>query len=293
MSEFRKYQHIERVGTPEVEGLLNGKCYIFPKIDGTNASFWTDNHFMMGGSRNRQLAVDNDNAGFYNWVLEQQNLRSFSLDYPNLRLYGEWLVHHTLKTYNKYAWRKFYVFDVMDGERYLSYEEYASILEEYKIDYIPPICIVENPTYERIIDQLQKNTFLVEDGKWNGEGVVVKRYDFVNKYGRVTWGKIVTNEFKSNHGKKDPQKITEKTLVEQSIVDEYVTESLVEKEFAKIEEWTSRMIPKLLGIVYYCLITEESWHFIKKYRNPTINFKTLSYLCNAKVKELKPELFWD
>jgi len=33
--EFRKYQHIERFGTDEVDGIEFGKCYIFYKIDGT------------------------------------------------------------------------------------------------------------------------------------------------------------------------------------------------------------------------------------------------------------------
>ena len=34
--EFRKYQHIERFGTSEVEQIEIGTCYVFPKIDGTN-----------------------------------------------------------------------------------------------------------------------------------------------------------------------------------------------------------------------------------------------------------------
>ena len=38
--EFKKYQHVERFGNIEVEGIELGKCYIFPKIDGTNASIW-------------------------------------------------------------------------------------------------------------------------------------------------------------------------------------------------------------------------------------------------------------
>ena len=31
--DFRKYQHIERFGTTEVDGIELGKCYVFPKID--------------------------------------------------------------------------------------------------------------------------------------------------------------------------------------------------------------------------------------------------------------------
>ena len=34
--QYRSYQHIEKLGRDEVEGILNGKCYIQPKIDGTN-----------------------------------------------------------------------------------------------------------------------------------------------------------------------------------------------------------------------------------------------------------------
>ena len=43
MNEFKKYQHVERLGTSEVQGIENGMCYVFPKIDGTNASciMWT------------------------------------------------------------------------------------------------------------------------------------------------------------------------------------------------------------------------------------------------------------
>ena len=65
--EFRKYQHIERFGTDEVDGIEFGKCYIFYKIDGTNGSVWLDNDGnLKAGSRNRELTLENDNARFYN-----------------------------------------------------------------------------------------------------------------------------------------------------------------------------------------------------------------------------------
>jgi len=73
-----------------------------------------------------------------------------------------------------------------------------------------------------------------------------------------------------------------------------VTGSLVEKEYSKISVesgWTSKMIPKLLGTVFYCLIKEEAWEFVKELKNPTIDFKRLQALTFARVKEIKPELF--
>lgn len=293
--EFSKYQHLERFGNVEVEGIDKGMCYVFPKIDGTNSQLWWDNG-LKAGSRNRQLELESDNAGFYEWAFEQEMFVEFFAFYPEYRLYGEWLVPHTLKTYNQTAWRNFYVFDVLDENGvYLEYETYKPILEKYGIEFIPPLCKVENPTYERLINQLEKNNYLIDDGKGIGEGIVIKNYSYVNRHGRQTWAKIVANEFKTQKYKNDDvQLIKEKKIIESAIVDKYVTHSLVEKEFAKIEienGWNSKLIPRLLNTVYYSLIKEESWNFIKEHKNPTINFGTLQYLTINKIKEVMPQLF--
>lgn len=300
--EFLKYQHVERFGTTETQGIENGMCYVFPKIDGTNSQLWflqsDDKRFgkLLAGSRNRQLELDNDNAGFYNWAVKQKNLFDFFSEYPNLRLYGEWLVPHSLKTYKENAWRNFYVFDVMDGENYLPYEEYKELLEPFGIEYIPAICKVENPTYDRLIAQLEKNGYLIEDGKGIGEGIVIKNYNYKNKYGRVTWAKIVTNEFKAKHQKTQITEIKEAKIIEEEICKKYVTKSLIEKEKSKIEnenngDWSSKFIPRLINTVFYCLVKEESWNFVKEFKNPTVDFKRLSYFCTQQIKEQMPLLF--
>ena len=262
MEGFQKYQHIERLGTSETHGILDGMVYVFPKIDGTNSQLWGDYDDgitnIFAGSRNRELKLDADNAGFYNWACSKAIFFDFFKKYQKLRLYGEWLVPHTLKTYVETAWRNFYVFDAMreDGS-YLSYDEYQPLMEEFGIEYIPPICKIENPTIERIQNQLEKNGYLIKDGMGIGEGIVIKNYNYQNKYGRITWAKIVANEFKAAHNKKEVTEIKERTQVEQSIVDKYVTLALCEKEYAKIEvlegEWTSKLIPRLLNTIYYLI----------------------------------------
>lgn len=290
---FRRYQHLERFGTVETEGIDKGMCYIYPKIDGTNSSLWW-NGGLQAGSRNRHLTLENDNAGFYEWALKQENIIEFFLHYPNLRLYGEWLVPHTLKTYQESAWRNFYVFDVMDVNEYLTYDQYSKLLNKYGIDYISPICKIENPTYERLINQLEKNDYLIEDGKGTGEGIVIKNYDYINRFGRVVWAKIVKNEFKAKHRKGKVTELKENKIIEQEIAEKFVTKSLVEKEFAKIESesgWSSKLIPRLLNTVFYCLIKEDSWNFIKEHKNPTIDYKRLMHFSNNKVKELMAHLF--
>lgn len=290
--EFKKYQHIERIGTVETNGIEIGTVWVFPKIDGTNSSLWWNNG-LQAGSRNRHLTLDNDNAGFYEWALEQ-NFKAFFDEFPSIHLYGEWLVPHTLKTYEESAWRKFYVFDVVihnETPEYLPFEVYKSMLERHDIDFIPPICFVKNPTKDRMIGQLEKNGYLIKDGEGSGEGIVIKNYDYKNQYGRVTWAKIVRNEFKAKHWSNDPTGVQEKKEVEQEIVNKYVSPVLVDKEFAKIEDYTSKQIPRLLNTVFYCLVKEESWNFIKDHKNPTIDFRRLMTLTYAKVKEIKPELF--
>lgn len=294
--EFLKYQHIERFGTTETQGIENGMCYVFPKIDGTNSQLWIDeNGNLHAGSRNRELSLENDNAGFMNWAIKQNNILRFLFNNPKLRLYGEWLVPHSLKTYKENAWKNFYVFDVVDGERYLIYEEYAALLEPFNIEFIPPLCKVKNPTYERLISQLEKNGYLIEDGKGIGEGIVIKNYDYKNKFGRVAWAKIVTNEFKAKHAKCQVTEIKESKIIEQEICEKYVTKSLIEKEFAKIETenngWSSKFIPRLINTVYYCLITEECWNFIKEFKFPNVDFKRLQWFCTQEIKIKLPELF--
>ena len=292
---FIKYPHLERLGGVEVQDILIGNVTAFYKIDGTNGSIWWDEDKgrMRFGSRNRELDLQNDNAGFMNALHQDEKLMGLFRGFPELRLYGEWLVPHSLKTYREDAWRRFYVFDVYNDEdgKFYPYERYQPILEEYGIEYIPPIAKMINPSVEQVISLLDKTGYLIEDGKGKGEGIVLKNYDFVNQHGRTTWAKIISNEFKEVHHKVMGAPIVLGTkFVEDEIVEEYVTEHFVLKEKAKIEnnrgEWTNKCIPELLGRVFYELVKEETTNFIKKHKNPTINFKTLNQLTTLKVKKV-------
>ena len=201
--DFEEYQHIVKWDDPEVDGITVGKCYIFPKIDGTNASLWMDELEIKAGSRRRQLSYNSDNANFYRDITVQSldNLARFFGMFPHIRLFGEWLVPHTLKTYRDDAWRKFYIIDVMDGDNYLAYDEYKGYLDDCKLDYIPPLKIIDNPTFDDIVHCSGINTYLLKENSGVGEGVVVKNYNFVNQYGRVKWLKYVRSDFKDEHYK--------------------------------------------------------------------------------------------
>lgn len=301
---FIKYQHLEKFGREEVANIELGECYVFPKLDGTNASVWLgDDGEIRCASRRRELTADGkDNAGFRTWAVQQQELLDYLRENPTHRLYGEWLVPHSLKTYREDAWRKFYIFDVAvsDAEghlKYIPYHAYKPMLEAHNLEYVAPLAIVRNGSYEQLVGLLSKNTYLVEDGKGTGEGVVVKNYDFWNRFGRQTWAKIVTSEFREKHAKTmGSPEIQGKTMPENIVVDNYVTKALCEKVLAKIKvenegKFPMKQVPRLLSSVYYDLIQEDMWTILKKLKNPTINFGKLQHLVYAKVKENLPEIF--
>lgn len=299
--EFRKYQHVERFGNTEVKDIEIGECLVFPKVDGTNSSVWLDGEgTLKAGSRTRELTLEKDNAGFYAYVLKNENIKNYLKKHPSHRLYGEFLVPHSLKTYKDDAWRRFYIFDVcLDKDEtveYLHYDNYKSLLEEFDLDYIPPIAKIKNGNYENFIHCLNQNVFLIQDGKGFGEGVVIKNYDFYNQYSRQTWAKIVTSEFKEKHTKAmGCPEINNEYIVEEKIVSNFCTNSFIEKEFDKLVnekgEWNNRNIPEFLGRVWYEFVKEESWNFVKEYKNPTVNFKLLNNLLIRKVKEVKKDIF--
>lgn len=294
---FIKYQHLERLGTEEVEGIQSGVCYVFPKLDGTNASVWMNSDGeLCAGSRNRELTVGKDNAGFLNWVIEnRETFLPFFETHPDKRLYGEWLVPHSLKTYREDAWRKFYVFDVTDNNNdHMHYDSYKPLLDEYGFDYLAPLAIIRNGSDESFRKMVEKNVFLIEEGKGFGEGVVLKNYGWRNRFGREVWAKVIANSFKEIHYKEMGAPEIGGLALEEKIVEEFVTEHLVDKVYEKIKNedgWSSKAIPRLINTVFYDLIKEETWEILKKYKNPVIDFKFLQRMTTQKVKKLKKDLF--
>ena len=292
------YVHIERFGTDEVDGINVGPCHVFPKIDGTNASVWYHSELGIAcGSRTRFLGPDaKDNAGFRDWATQQENLRQLVSDRRDIRVFGEWLVPHSLKTYREESWRRFYVFDMVGEAGFLHFDEYSELCKKYSVDFIPCTALLINPTYEVLRGCVDRNTFLIEDGKGIGEGVVIKQYGYRNRFGRCTWAKIVTNSFKDKNAETfGPRSATVCKLVEEEIASEFVDKHAVDKVVAKIRlehgQFGSKNIPQLLGMTYHDLVTENIWEATKRHKNPTVDFKTLQFCVINRVKTLLPELF--
>lgn len=293
---FEKYTHLERFGTDEVDGINVGECHIFPKIDGTNASVWNEGGAMACGSRNRLLSLEEDNAGFMAWALQQTNLHTLITEHPGRRFFGEWLVPHSLKTYRDDAWRNFYVFDVLDDNgEFMHYDAYSEILKAHGVSFIPCVLKSKNPSYEILLKATENNRFLLKDNTGVGEGICIKQYGWKNRFGRTTWAKLITNTFKDEHIKEMGGSVVNAKLVEEEIADEFISKHLVEKIVAKIRndhgQFGARNIPQLLGMAFHDLVSEEMWEAVKKHRNPRIDFRVLNHCAIKRVKELMPELF--
>ena len=296
---FLRYPHLCKFGSTETESIEFGVAHIFPKLDGTNSSIWWNNG-LSTGSRNRDLTnSNNDNAGFNAWAQEQEHIKKFLTDFPQYYLYGEWLVPHTVKHYHDHAWKKFYVFDILDvsTDKFLSYDEYQPLLEQYGIDYVPCVTKIKNGSWENFLHEAKKCRYLLKDEVTQpGEGIVIKNYAWSNKQNAQVWAKIVNAEFKDDFHKAMGANLLEGKSAAQAIADAACTQALIDKEYAKIVvqegSWTPQFIPRLLHTVFYCVVTEELWDALKVRKfNDLVNFKELQQLCIQKVKQTKPELF--
>lgn len=287
--QFKAYQHVEKLGSVEVEGILSGEVHIFDKLDGANVSVYlNDEGKIEVASRNRVISVDDDLNGVCKYIQNRHKFKDFFGEHPELRLFGEWLTPHTYHNYEDNAWRKFYVFDVMDGDKYLTYDQYQTLLDLYEIEYIPRIAKLFNPTEEQVKRYLEHCDFLVSEGL--GEGIVIKNYNFVNKFGVTKWAKLV---------RPLPSKIkkpVDTSNIEAHIVDEFLTPELIEKEYAKIVSancgvWEKKLCGKLIACVWHTFITEETFNFVSKFKGAKVDFAVLSKLATQKIKTVKPVLF--
>ena len=257
---------MERIGLcgNELDGLLEGEVFVFPKIDGANHCVYFDKDLGRVGiaSRNQLLSMGYDTTKFWHFAVAHKGLENVVTEHPNWRIYGEFLTPHTLRNYKDYAWNRFYIFDVWDDSTgaWMPYDRVVAVVNLVKagcdnpedIEVIPPIGVLDNPSVEDITALMDKDTFLLQDGTL-GEGVVIKNYSYRNPYGRQTWGKIVREDFKAKS--KSPNKGEKKELPEEIAVRQSVTKEFIYKEFYKFTtdrgvEWRMDMTPDFLKNIW-------------------------------------------
>lgn len=303
-----KFLHVVRL--EEIPDLLTaqGDKYVFPKLDGANATVWADNEGVIhAGVRNRELTMDDDNAGFCKHVMESETMepiRRFCVDNPFMVVCGEWLggkAGHIKSYLNK----EFYVFDMKlatvpnSGTEkhfgYLPYNSYFKALTKYGYKYIiPPLRVYQNGvpvTVEDIARVADANHFNLPIDVV-GEGVVVKNYSYLSRFGNYEQGKIVRAEFKERKGQKLNKSITEDSNIEQTIVDDLVSSSDIQKCINKVsdilgEEFSksnSKMVGMVMEMAFSDLLSEEARVIAKKYGKYPIVFNKVKKFVYAKAR---------
>jgi len=295
---FRTYEKIHRLGKEETDGILDGIVYIQEKVDGANTSIWMeeDGSIRMG-SRNNDVTEGSFN-GFCDYVRTHEGIVSYLMANPSHRLYGEWLVRHTI-AYNETAYRKFYLFDILVGDDFMDADKVIAVGEQYSIDTVPYHGMFERPTIEQINELVGKSSF----GD-RGEGVVIKNPRFRNAFGDFCYAKIVTQSFKEDNA------ITfggnnkhSDTYQEMYFVNKYITLPRVQKIMNKIaptldlnkngepERLDMKHIPRIMGTVYHDMITEEGWEIANE--DKKVDFKQLRILAGKKAKQIYVDILND
>jgi len=287
-----KYQHIERMDKPDVKGLLDGEVIVMNKLDGANLSVAKG---IIASRKNVISRNGEPKAGFkgaVEYVLAHAGIQKL-LDGRNFSrkwiLRGEWAIRHSL-TYDANTYGHLYVFDVQtwDGQ-YVHPDVYIPILEAHGIKYIRVLARLSHPKPDELTALSQGPD---EFGAAQKEGIVVKRYDFVSQYGRTVWGKVVSADFRVKNKlafhvskKEDPELRLARVVTAQFVlkVIHKIEDAKYGKDFAGSSESDMnpgpehkaviRDMPQILGRVWYDVIQEELWSFLKQERVDLFSFK--------------------
>lgn len=283
---FRKYPKLRRLNSTETNGILNGKCYVQEKVDGANVSIWQEDGEVKIASRRRQIKPDESFNGFREYVADHEGIQQALKDDPSIRLYGEWLVPHTIR-YDEASYQQFYLFDIFDHstEKYASMEGVYAFAEKYNIKTPELFAVFNNPDEAQIFEFAGKSVL----GE-KGEGVVIKNVDFINEFSDCVYAKIVTKDFREKNlqvfggnSKQSPN------YWERYVCNKYITPARVRKIKHKIEDAVGEEIgientKRVIHTVYHDMLTEEIWEIQKKVQR--LNFHILRKIACKKAATL-------
>jgi hypothetical protein len=285
---FKKYGRVSRWDhKEEIDGINEGRVHIFEKIDGSNASVWLSEDkqgkwvnigkktgFLGRGHMDieRWWMINEDFRGLPKYVLNNKAFYIFFRDFPHYRLYGEWLVKHTIR-YPEIFLNRLWIFDIMDDDTglFLPYDTFVPILEKYRIDYIPRIETVDNPDMGKLLDRVRVKAEIPESefGAETIEGLVYKNYDFRNFKGELKFMKAVTKEFREKHTLVMGGSMKDVPM-ETYLTAKYLTHARMEKIFYKMVDDRNGGLPKMDDIpeflekCLYDLFDEDAWNMFMK-----------------------------
>jgi len=236
---MKKYHSLIRYPKDEAVTMLENCSHmlITEKIDGQNASFKRDIGSMEIKTFSRRMEIVEDGHPFRKWVLE--NIDPLEL-IEGVIYFGEWLTKHR-RIYDEKKYLQFYLYDM-----------YIEPLEVYVNPYesIETLQLVVNtdgmnvaPVYYdgpplKSVDDIK--AFYVEslfDGK-PAEGVVVKDYNYRDRFGQCTMVKFINPVFEESKEvkKSSNRELSENDKLILQWVHSHITEERIEKTIMKLQD---------------------------------------------------------
>ena len=297
-----RYQHVERIGNDEVQGLLQGTLWIQEKIDGANLSVsWDLNtcDFIVCSRQNLVyhdgVCSNNSFQSAIDHIKSEPQFEAMLRLHPNIILRCEHMKKHKIPFKDEYN-GKVVIYDVeqilfsedLGGDpnyTYIPYPIYRDVwMERYdKLLWLEAI-EVNKPTVEQLQELSKAESKYME----YREGIVLKNYSFKNKYGRTKWGKVISPIFDAKKALKARAKL-EVGELEQAFVDKFITPGYVEKEIHKIRDENGTVSTKdmgrIIGKVPHEIFQDEMWRFLGKNNAGTFNFRLWRAATIDRVRE--------
>lgn len=286
--KFREYPKIWALHKEECEGMLDSEVIVQEKVDGANVSIWLEKNKVKCGSRSRELPDNESFNGFTEYVKLNSKIKTWLKANPTKRLYAEWLVKHTI-TYPDSAYRKIYLYDIYDDktETFYNQEHVQQTAQELDLEY-PQIFSTDKKLTEDEIKEFVGKTMIPEAA--NGEGVVIKRLDFKDKWGNHCYAKVVHEKFKeSNAIVFGGNNKHSDTYHEMYVVNKYCTLGRVQKIMNKLQPEVNKKLdmehtPEVAGRCLHDMITEEAWEIFSK--GTTLDNRKLRSLATRKFIQI-------
>lgn len=281
------YPKIYAIHNESCEWILEGNVFVQSKIDWANLSIRLEDGQISIWSRT-QIVYSNGTLhkkfnNVQNIIPADNGIMKLLEDHPTYRLYGEFLVKHTI-SYPDDAYNKFYMFDILDGENRLDPVYVRELALKYWIDAPTNLSNGYNIfTLERLNEIMKDNKDFWVRWEW----IVIKPYDFTNKRGNTRqYAKLVRPEFKEENSIVFGN--VNKTSPEDEFASKYINAARVLKIINKIEQNEDRNIqiqdtPQVNWMCYHDAFEEEIRWFCKK---KIIDFQLLCSKCNHRAKAL-------
>lgn len=148
---------------------------------------------------------------------------------------------------------------------------------------------------------IKTNKYLIDpDVDKIGEGIVLKNYDFVNRFGHHCYGKLVAAEYLQRKyvSRKSKNELYKNSNIEEKALS-LLSEPMMIKEFERLKTEKPELYQSkpsafngmLLQTIWHTFITEEISMIDKKLKSPTIDLKILKQLVFDKVRTTFPNQF--